>query len=311
MLKQEHKQVIKIIGDLTEWNHALEISGVEQELVARLASFYSIQDVSDVLMSLGVYKLVDVSDPTSQVRRLKLTTKGSQVYEAITGLSGWIMPHEYREIGLKTVLDKDIDNRVSFVETFFENWMGNLVHWLGDALHAANALENNLFFCYLATQTSVFDSLAHNLLVGSYDIVLKELRTILEGLFLAYGLETNNLTASLDDKLAMMEELEKQGHNHGKTVFKNSGLEGWEDHYDVYRELCTYVHISRKVTGERVLKIAKDGFSEIIGPVFDIDAFKRCLDAWEKVANLVVILTNALLKCLNINDSSVSVDIFY
>ncbi len=311
MLDQEHRQVIKIIGDLAEWNHALEIDGVEQDLVAQLASFYSIQNVPGIVTSLNTRELVDINTPASEVKRLKLTMKGSQAYEAIAGQSGWTMPYEYCEISLSTVLTEGIRDRIQFVEAFFGNWMGNLVHWLGDPLHAANALENNLFFCYLATQTSVFDALAHNLLVGSYDIVLKELRTILEGLFLAYDLETKNLAASLDDKLAMMEKLEEQGHSHGKSVFRNSGLERWEDYYAVYCDLCAYVHTSRKVTGERVLKIAKDGFGEIIGPILDIEAFNRCVDAWEKVANVAIILANALLKSLNVEDWSVSMGIFY
>lgn len=311
MLDQEHRQVIKIIGDLAEWDHALEVSGVDQGLVAQLASFYSIQNVSDIVTNLSAHELIDGNTPTSQVKRLKLTMKGCQVYAAIAGQSGWTMPYEYCDISLGTVLTKDIDDEILFVEAFFGNWMGNLVHWLGKPLHAANALENNLFFCYLATQTSVFDSLAHNLLVGSYDIVLKELRTILEGLFLAYDLEINNLAASLDDKLTMMEDLEEQGRSHGKSVFKNSGLERWEDYYDVYRDLCVYVHTSRKVTGERMLKIAKDGFGEIIRPILDIEAFNRCVDAWEKVVNVAIILTNALLKSLNVKDWSVSMGIFY
>jgi len=103
MLDQEHRQVIKIIGDLAEWDHALEVSGVEQDLIAQLASIYSIQNVSDIVANLSAYKLVEGNTSCPDVKRLKLTMKGSQVYEAVVGQSGWAMPYEYREISLGTV----------------------------------------------------------------------------------------------------------------------------------------------------------------------------------------------------------------
>ena len=87
-----------------------------------------------------------------------------------------------------TVSDKATSREIKFVLGFFEEWAGNFVHPIGHDLHSANQSES-ILYCYMATQSFTFDWLSHSLLLGNYETVLRELRSILENLFFMFYLE--------------------------------------------------------------------------------------------------------------------------
>jgi hypothetical protein len=141
-------------------------------------------------------------------------------------------------------------------------------------------------FCYLAAQSEVFIWLSHSAFNGAYEVVLRELRTILEGMFPAYRVEQEAHGATLDEKLDILEQLEAGYQTHGKKAFKGSHYEHWRPYYRIYQDLSKYVHLTRRHVGHQMKAIADRGFPEFTGATYDRDRFLTCAKAWHKIAGL-------------------------
>jgi len=248
---------------------------------------------------LKEHDLVSEESSKSSQRLFSLTHKGFRVYSAILYEGGLTMPYDH--IGVRTFLSADLEKELGFVENFFVTWSGNFVQSLGDDLRDYG--QDSIFLCYVALQSSPFDWLAHSLFYGAYDVVLRELRSTLEGLFVAYNLDTQNNGKSLDEKLNAMTDLEKCGKGHGIAVFKSSGISDWKKYYSVYTELCGYVHSTRQITGHRIWEVAQLGIPQLIEPEFRKDNFIQCVSIWRKVGNAAVDLANELIKFYKVDDS--------
>ncbi|HMN23966.1 MAG TPA: hypothetical protein PKE38_05675 [Ignavibacteriaceae bacterium] len=216
----------------------------------------------------------------------------------------------YEDIYLSTLRSKSISNELYFIHTFFEEWAGNFLHPFGDDLLRGKKLDNSIFYCYLSTQTMTFDWLCHSLIFGAYDVVLRELRTILEGLFPAYYLDITYPKANLNKKLKNMLSLENNKLNYGYKIFKMSTIDNWEDYYSLYRDLCSYVHLSRKVAGDSIRKIALKGYGEMLDVNFDKKRFTECVIVWKRIAALSSTLAVSLLNALQIEVYETNVNAF-
>ena len=256
-------------------------------------------NLRDTIEWLKEHELVSEESSKSSQHSLSLTHKGFRVYTTILHEGGLTMP--YDRIGVRTSLSADLEKDLSFVENFFVTWSGNFVQPLGGDLR--NYGRDSIFLCYVALQSSPFDWLAHSLFYGAYDVILRELRSTLEGLFVAYNLDTQNTGKNLDEKLNAMTDLEKCGKGHGIAVFKSSGLPDWRKYYSVYTELCGYVHSTRQITGHKILEVAQLGIPQLIEPEFRKDNFIQCVSIWRKVGNTAVDLANELLRFYKIEDS--------
>lgn len=207
----------------------------------------------------------------------------------------------YEKIFKETVIDKEISTKVDQIRCFFEDWAGNFVHPFGNDLLCGNALNDNMFYSYLASQTVIFDWMAHSLLCGAYNIIFRELRTILESLFTVYYLEITFREMSLQDKIEEFKNLEQKGKTHGKQVFTRVGLNNWNENYTLYRELCSYVHLSVSIGGEEIRKVIQDGYGELLDFEYDSESFKKCYDIWMHIARLANQLAVNFLKSFEIS----------
>jgi hypothetical protein len=117
---------------------------------------------------------------------------------------------------------------------------------------------------------------------------MRELRTILEGIFPAFYLELSNPGAPLETKLTQLRKLEESHDNHGKSAFQMSGVPEWRGYYDLYKELCSYTHLSTAVASANMRKVAIQGYSEIPDFHFDRELFVKCVEMWAKVCHLAM-----------------------
>jgi hypothetical protein len=192
-----------------------------------------------------------------------------------------------------------IKPQVRYLNNFLSNWAGDFLHPLGDNLHRAGKL-NSIWYCYLSSQTLVFEWLSTTLLCGSYDVVMRELRSILEGMFPAFYLDVANPDESLEFKMKRLRELEGKGMTYGKKAFRGSTIGGWQDFYRLYQELCAYTHISFKVLGKKMNSIADQGYPESLEFEFDQTAFLACVTMWHKISDLALNSSLVLMERLNV-----------
>jgi len=292
------RQIIILIGnagDKTTWG---EVSFPQ---LSRLLQIHTIKsDLRNTLEWLKSHDLISEKPSQSGETSLALTHQGFRLYCAIKYEGGLTMP--YDQIGIETSLNLDLEKDLSFVENFFVTWSGNFVHVLRSALRGRGLADDSILLCYLALLSSPFDWLAHSLFYGAYDVVLRELRSVLEGMFAAYNLDTQNHGKSLDEKLNAMTDLEQCGRGHGISVFRSSGIPDWRKHYTIYTELCGYVHSTRQITGHRIQEVAEAGFPELVEPGFNRDGFAQCVSIWRQIGNSAVILANQLLRFYGIEE---------
>lgn len=221
---------------------------------------------------------------------------------------GVTMPFE--KVYAQTVANAELSTQVEFIQSFFEDWVGEFVNPLEKDLHRARKLENSLYFCYLASQSMVFDWLAHTLLSGAYEVVLRELRSILEGLFVAYYVDVNYKSETLEQKIGRLRLLEEKRSLSGKKVFESSKISNWKDYYSLYGELCAYVHNSIKVVSVNILLIAQEGFPQAVEARFDKNTFMKSVELWKRVAMAATDLASALLEELNVPIEHTNLEIF-
>lgn len=207
----------------------------------------------------------------------------------------------YEKIFSETISDLIITEEIEFVWGFFEEWTGNLVHPVGKDLHLGNQSES-ILYCYMASQSLTWDWLSHSLLLGNYEVVLRELRSILENLFFMFYLDAQYMGKTIIEKYKILERLENSSKSpHGKSVFKNSGYSEWKPYYDLYRELCKYIHAHTEATGKFVLEIAAAGFPQALDAKYSQSSFLKCSKAWRQISKIAVSLIECLFNKLRIN----------
>jgi predicted transcriptional regulator len=296
------KLIIRSIGEMGKLTNLKLMRIMKCQLFTQRENLI---EAIELLLSQGLISKKSFKGKRSVYR---LTAKGNRLYRVIEDYPG-LHPF-YEEIYARTLTDESLGNQVEFVECFFEEWVGNFLHPFGNDLLHGNKLSNSVFYCYLASQSMVLDWLAHSLLFGAYEVVLRELRSILEGLFTAYYLDINYPHRSLEEKLDALSDLEKKGLSHGKKAFKMSGISRWEDYYSLFSELCSYVHSSREVMGRKMRQIAQKGYAEAPDVHFDPVTFIKCVEVWKKVAMLAANLAGSLLVSLNIEIRRTNPQIF-
>lgn len=203
------------------------------------------------------------------------------------------------QVHRETCGDLSISPQVRYVKGFLANWAGNFLHPLGDNLHRVGKL-NSVWYCYLSTQTLVFEWLSATLLCGSYDVVMRELRTILEGMFPAFYLDMENPEKSLEFKMKHLRELEDKRMTYGKKTFRASAVGEWQSYYSLYQELCGYTHVSFDILGKKINAIAEQGYPESLEIIFDRKAFLNCVTMWHKISELALNLSLVLMKRWNV-----------
>lgn len=201
-----------------------------------------------------------------------------------------------KKVHTETCSDPSIAQHVKFVQGFAEEWAGNFLHPLAENFGRARVLDSSVFYCYLSSQTNVLVWLETSLLCGLYEVVMRELRTILEGMFPAFYLELSNPDAPLETKLTQLRELEESHDNHGKSAFQMSGFPEWREYYDLYKELCSYTHLSTAVASANMRKVATQSHTEIPEFHFDRELFIKCVEMWAKVSHLALRLCVVIME---------------
>lgn len=206
----------------------------------------------------------------------------------------------FEKVYYQTVKSTDLHGQVLFLEAFFGNWVGEFVHPIGKDLHRCRQLKNSYYLSYITLQSMVFDWLAYTLLSGAYELVLRELRCILEGLFAAYYVDVSYKDDNLSQKIQRLSILEEKRILSGKKVFKSSKLRNWKDHYSLYNELSAHVHNSIKGIGNRIIQVADYGFPQALEPHLDKEIFVSSAELWRKVVCAAIELAVALFQELNV-----------
>lgn len=231
-------------------------------------------------------------------RRLWLTHDGCVLYWASQMQGGLLQ--SYERVGLDTYTEVELKRDLEYVDFFAGNWAGEFVHVMAKWL-PHDAYHNCIFLHYIASQTSVFDWICHSLVYGSYELVLRELRSILEGLFTAYKLDIQENGKPLSEKLLAMMHLESCGKGHGIAVFRSDSLRDWKRFYSVYKGLCGYVHTTREVAGQQIEQLARTG-EELIDPAFSQSSFANCISAWRAIGDAAEVLANELLAVYGVDE---------
>jgi hypothetical protein len=196
-------------------------------------------------------------------------------------------PYIY-DVQLQTKNDLSITKERNFVDGFFENWVGDFLHPYGDNLFDAEKLDDSLFYCYLAGQSTNFHWYGNSLFSGAYTILFRELRCILEGLFIVYKIEKLNLGKTVDEKLDILEHAENDKGFYGGGLFKSSGFTGWRKYHKIYKELSSFIHFSYKNTAHVIKQIKSDGFPEVLDYKYDKTRFLKGAKIWKQMALLSV-----------------------
>jgi len=207
----------------------------------------------------------------------------------------------YKDVFDETMSDPVIAREIEFVWGFVEDWMGEFLHPVGNDLYHANQSES-ILYCYMASQSLTFDWLSHALLLGNYETVLRELRSILENLFFMFHLDTHHKNKTVKDKYEILEQLEVSNRSpHGKVVFENSGYSDWKPCYDLYKELCRYIHVHTEASGKFALKIATEGFPEALDVEYYQGSFLQCSKTWYEISKIAGSLVENLFQKLQID----------
>jgi hypothetical protein len=114
-------------------------------------------------------------------------------------------------------------------------------------------------------------------------------------MFPAFQLEQSNPGASLETKLTKLQELEKLHDNHGMRAFRMSRAPEWRAYYALYKQLCSYTHMSTAVAGANMRKVAIQGCAEIPDFHFTRELFVKCVEMWDQVARLALRLSFVII----------------
>lgn len=213
-----------------------------------------------------------------------LNDSGNKIVEIVKDFPG-LHPF-YCEVFVDSMLNPNLQREIEFVNCIGEDWGGNFLHPLRGDLRRAK-MHNSIMYCYMAAQTNTFDWLGHSLFMGHYDLVCRELRCILENLFFYYKLDFDSMIETVESKYQKIQRKEKSRTlPYGKSIFEHSGYSKWKKYYNLYRDLCAYIHISSNISGKHSLTISRNGFGEVLDIGYDERLFKKCIDSWLKIVNL-------------------------
>lgn len=268
----------------------------DQILISKIIFPITEDEISIALGKLEMEKIIEKKSRNNKEFDYSLTNKGKKEFNRINKRQFENIPPEIALI-LETANKKFIREYLLYLEGFYENWSSNLVHVLADELGHGEKLHDNLYICFLSVQSSLFDWLKEALFSANYEVVFRELRSILEGLYLTYSIDSKYHQLTYNEKLEKWEELEEKYESHGKKVFSRSLADDWEESYKLYQELSGYVHASRKLIGNKMAGL--HGIDDL-KPEFDLKIFTNCVNTWRKIAELACKLANNLLKNFSI-----------
>lgn len=185
-------------------------------------------------------------------------------------------------------------------DDFSVSWEGMFLHQVYHFLKEVDWDEyderlNSVFYSYLESQTMQLEWIVFSLCCGHYDLVLRELRNIVESAFLFFRVDLCNDTVkkSGDEKFKLIEELD-ESCKYGKKVFKNSGYADWEKVYlNIYRPLCGYTHTRGSFDNNMQTYPEYNG---MLMPKYDEDRILECLYYLQSVIILEVDMMKIILK---------------
>lgn len=207
-------------------------------------------------------------------------------------------------IRVKNEIEKCSEIQNAFIKS---NLNDIVLSWTGVFLHSVyhvfkdlrykgnNNWDSSILFCGLSSQTMQWDWIIYCVCYGQYDLVLRELRNVLESAFLFYR-------ADHDDKLRdkkleeKAEEIEKLNENerYGIKVFRKSGYTSWEYVYnELYKKLCPYTHTAISLEHAKELFESFNGCSE---PAYDKEKILECIKYIQEVLIVECNLMESVLK---------------
>lgn len=156
-------------------------------------------------------------------------------------------------------------------------------------------IMNSILYSALEAQTMQLEWIMFSLFYGQYDLVLRELRNIIESAFLLYRfdflLPNRKLTGM--DKFKQIETV-PENETFGKKVFQLSEYDKWEDVYEnVYKKLCYYTHT--KISKDRAEE-AYPKYNGMLSPVFYDRDILRCLYYYQKVILIEIDMMKTQLR---------------
>jgi len=178
-------------------------------------------------------------------------------------------------------------------------WVGvflhSVYHTFKDLRRAGNKnWDNSILFCGLSSQAMQLDWLIYSVCYGQYDLALRELRHLLESVFLFYRADYSSYfqDKSLEKKAEELEKLNKR-EKYGKSVFEKSGYANWKHAYELYKELSSYTHTTISLRNTKALFEDFNGCSE---PVYDKEKILKCIHYIQKVLVIECNLMESVLK---------------
>ena len=94
--------------------------------------------------------------------------------------------------------------------------------------------------------------------------------------------------------------MENTRKGYGKPVFEMSEIDEWEHYYTLYRQLCSFTHLSYHITGKNIAMVAEQNFTEFLTPRFDKKRFLDCVNMWQEITKLAIHLAEMLMEKLGI-----------
>ena len=193
----------------------------------------------------------------------------------------------------KKILSNDEINKYITGNSFDEleiSWEGMFLH---QAYHFLKSAEwdnydermNSILYSYLESQTMQLVWIVFSLYHGQYDLVLRELRNIVESAFLFYRIDisSEHCKKSGEDKFAFIESM-KENNKFGKRVFEESGYSDWKKVYDeIYKPLCEYTHTVSSLIRN---KETYPEYNVMLAPQYDEKQILKCLYFLQRVTVL-------------------------
>ena len=188
----------------------------------------------------------------------------------------------------------------NMMDDFEVSWGGIFLH---GAYHYLKEVEwnkfdermNSVFYSYLESQTMQLEWMIFSLYHGQYDLVLRELRNIVESAFLFFQVDYSNdtMNKSGNEKFKYIENMDEHS-KYGKKVFMNSGYADWGNVYlNIYKPLCEYTHtISSLIRNKETYP----DYNAMLAPKYDESKILECLYYLQNVLVLEVDMMKIILK---------------
>ena len=209
----------------------------------------------------------------------------------------------YKENFSQTYRDEKIARHVHLLDDFYNYWSGAFVHAIEHDLRGDVNLDNNVMVSFLSTQTMVFDWIGFSLKCGLYDLVRRELCTILESLMLVSVIENDGRQLTLTDKLGRWGHLEDDKQIDAECLFQMTGLATWGKYYNLYRRLRRATSPSVGIAGRRVAHIAL-GCGQSLDCPYSRPEFLDCFNAWMDIAHAATQLVALMYADLRVKHLS-------